>query len=51
MHSRGRRRDVDPSAVIDVLENAGFEVIEASSADAALDIINKQTIHLLFTDI
>lgn len=37
--------------VIDVLEEAGFEVLEAGSADAALDIINEHTIHLLFTDI
>ena len=37
--------------VIDVLEEAGFEVLEAGSADAALEIVNEQTIHLLFTDI
>ncbi|MGA1805331.1 response regulator [Rhizobium sp. HT1-10] len=37
--------------VIDALEDAGFEVIEAGSADEALEILNEQTIHLLFTDI
>lgn len=37
--------------VIDALEDAGFEVIEAGTADEALDIINDQAIHFLFTDI
>ncbi|WP_426232107.1 response regulator transcription factor [Pararhizobium sp. DWP3-4] len=38
-------------AVIDALEDAGFVVIEAGTANEALDIIEKQTIHFLFTDI
>ena len=37
--------------VIDALEDAGFEVIEAANADDAMDIISEQTIHFLFTDI
>jgi two-component system cell cycle response regulator CpdR len=37
--------------VIDALEKAGFEVVEAGSADEALTIINDLTIHFLFTDI
>lgn len=37
--------------VIDALEDAGFEVIEAATADDALKIIEDHTIHLLFTDI
>lgn len=37
--------------VIDALEDAGFEVIEASTADDAAEIINEHTIHFLFTDI
>jgi len=37
--------------LIDALEGAGFSVIEAGTADEALDIISDQTIHLLFTDI
>ncbi|WP_037088086.1 response regulator [Neorhizobium vignae] len=37
--------------VIDALEDAGFEVIEASTADDAVEIINEHTIHFLFTDI
>lgn len=35
----------------DALEDAGFSVIEAGTADEALGIITDQTIHLLFTDI
>jgi DNA-binding response OmpR family regulator len=37
--------------LVDALLAAGFEVVEAGSADEAADIINEQTIHLLFTDI
>ena len=37
--------------VIDALEDAGFEVVEAASADEAIDIIDKEIIHVLFTDI
>ncbi|MGJ7038902.1 MULTISPECIES: response regulator transcription factor [Shinella] len=37
--------------VIDALEEAGFEVIVAATADDALQIIEDHTIHLLFTDI
>ncbi|SCX31586.1 putative transcriptional regulatory protein pdtaR [Agrobacterium sp. DSM 25558] len=37
--------------VIDALEDAGFTVIEAGTADEALDIIEEQAIHFLFTDI
>jgi YesN/AraC family two-component response regulator len=37
--------------VIDMLADAGFEVIEAGSADDAFVIINDHTIHFLFTDI
>lgn len=38
-------------AVIDTLEDAGFHVIEAATADDALGIIERQHVHLLFTDI
>lgn len=38
-------------AIIDALQDAGFEVIEAASADDAMDIINEQAIHFLFTDV
>lgn len=37
--------------IIDALEDAGFEVVEAGSADEAVAIIHEQAIHLLFTDI
>ena len=37
--------------IIDALEDAGFEVIEAASADDAIEILNEQTIHFLFTDV
>lgn len=37
--------------IVDALEDAGFEVVEAASADDAVEIINQQTIYLLFTDI
>lgn len=37
--------------LIDALEDAGFMVLEAGTADEALDIINDKTINLLFTDI
>jgi two-component system cell cycle response regulator CpdR len=36
---------------IDALEDAGFSVLEAASADDAMDIINEETINFLFTDI
>jgi YesN/AraC family two-component response regulator len=36
---------------IDALEDAGFTVLEAASADDAMDIINEKSIHFLFTDI
>lgn len=38
-------------SVIDALEDAGFDVVEASSADDAVQIIDGQDIHFLFTDI
>ena len=38
-------------AAIDALEDAGFTVLEAASADAAMDIIGEEAIHFLFTDI
>lgn len=38
-------------AAIDVLEDAGFVVIEAANADVAMDIIAAETIQFLFTDI
>lgn len=37
--------------ILDALEDAGFEVIEAASADEAMDMLDGQKIHLLFTDI
>jgi DNA-binding response OmpR family regulator len=37
--------------VIDALTDAGFDVVEAGSADDAIEIINEQAIQLLFTDI
>lgn len=37
--------------ILDALEDAGFEVIEAASADEAMDILDNQKIHFLFTDI
>ena len=37
--------------IIDALEDAGFEVVEASNADEAVRIIDGRTIHFLFTDI
>lgn len=37
--------------LIDALEDAGFSVVEASTADEALGILNDRSIHLLFTDI
>ncbi|MFP3541695.1 response regulator, partial [Pseudomonas sp. SIMBA_044] len=37
--------------LIDALEYAGFSVIEAATADEALEIISDQSINLLFTDI
>jgi len=33
------------------VEDAGFDVVEASNADDALRIIDGQTIHFLFSDI
>lgn len=38
-------------AAIDVLEDAGFVVIEAANADVAMNIIAAETIQFLFTDI
>ncbi len=38
-------------SVIDFLEDAGFEVIEAASADEAVDLLGDHVIHLLFTDV
>jgi len=38
-------------AILDALEDAGFEVVEAASADEAIRILDKQKIHFLFTDI
>ncbi|WP_430256905.1 response regulator [Neorhizobium sp. DAR64872/K0K18] len=37
--------------VIDALKEAGFYVVEASSADEAVRIVDGQDIHFLFTDI
>lgn len=37
--------------LIDALEDAGFRVIEAETADEAMDLIAEHTVHLLFTDI
>jgi len=37
--------------VTDALEDAGFEVIEASTADEAMDKMDDSAIHFLFTDI
>lgn len=37
--------------LIEALEDAGFNVIEAETADTALGLITEHTIHLLFTDI
>ena len=37
--------------IVDALEDAGFEVVEAESADEGLELLNDQTIHLLFTDV
>jgi DNA-binding NtrC family response regulator len=37
--------------IIDALEDAGFEVVEAGSADDAMGVLGEQAIHLLFTDI
>ena len=39
-------------AVVDTLESLGYRVLEAASADAALDILaGGETIHLLFTNV
>lgn len=38
-------------SVIDALENAGFEVVEAGTADQALEMLDNEAIHFLFTDI
>jgi CheY-like chemotaxis protein len=39
-------------AVVDTLDSLGYRVLEAPSADAALDILDAgETIHLLFTDV
>jgi DNA-binding NtrC family response regulator len=37
--------------LVDALHEAGFEVLDAGSADQAIKFIKEQTIHLLFTDI
>ena len=37
--------------VIDVLEEAGFEVVEAGSADEAMELLEDHSINLLFTDV
>lgn len=37
--------------LVDALHEAGFDVVDTGSADDALEIMNEQTIHLLFTDI
>lgn len=37
--------------ILDALKDAGSEVIEAASADEAMDILDMQKIHFLFTDI
>lgn len=37
--------------VIGVLEDAGFEVVEAGSADEALELLDEHQIQLLFTDV
>jgi len=37
--------------LVDALRDAGFEVFDTGSADHAIQIINEQTIHLLFTDV
>ncbi|TCQ96345.1 response regulator [Neorhizobium sp. JUb45] len=37
--------------VIDALEDAGFHVIEAETADDALAVIENRHVHLLFTDV
>jgi len=37
--------------VTDALEDAGFVVIEAGTADEALGILESEVIHFLFTDI
>lgn len=38
-------------SLIDALEDAGFQVIEAGSADDAVSMLEDQTIQFLFTDI
>lgn len=37
--------------LIDALEDAGFSIIEAETADEAMVLISEHTVHLLFTDI
>jgi len=37
--------------VIEALEDAGFQVLEAASADEAVEMLNDNVIHFLFTDI
>lgn len=37
--------------IIAALEDAGFEVIEAATADDAIGILKEQSIHFLFTDV
>lgn len=37
--------------LVDALHEAGFDVLDTGSAEHAIEIINEQTIHLLFTDI
>ena len=37
--------------IVDALREAGFEVLEAGTAEDAINMMNEDTIHLLFTDI
>lgn len=36
---------------VEMIEAAGFDVIEARNADDAIKILETQTVHLIFTDI
>jgi DNA-binding response OmpR family regulator len=38
-------------AIADDLRDAGFEVFEAETADAAIEILGREDVRLLFTDI
>lgn len=37
--------------IVDALHEAGFEVLEAGTAEDAIEMMNEDTIHLLFTDV